>query len=104
MTHRHRSFLLASLVALPCLGAVPSAAERPSTTGSAPGASDAHKLCAARDLALVVLLEERGRTTASHTLDGAFRDVIRARSACARGDVSEALAIYEGAASKLVAD
>jgi hypothetical protein len=70
-------------------GVVASADER---TGTIPVE------CAARDLQVVIQLEQRGEAqdVASDKLAAAFFTMMRARRACNEGRVSEAEAIYDG--------
>jgi hypothetical protein len=75
-----------------------------SVSGDVPVISDGRKACAARDLALVIRLEERGPVVASHKIDAAFGNMVRARAACDRQQFEEALNIYDEAASSLIAD
>jgi hypothetical protein len=93
---------LAVLVLGSALAGDRATAEQPSSVQNASARSQ--KACAARDLALVILLEERGESTTPHKLAAAFRDAVRARRACAEGDLAEALRIYDGAALSLSAD
>jgi hypothetical protein len=55
------------------------------------------KICAARDLQLVILLEQHGeaRDVAPAMLTDAYFTVMRARKACLEGRVPEALATYD---------
>ena len=53
--------------------------------------------CAARDLKLVNIIEERGAAqdiSADH-LAGAVFTMVRARNACRQGQISEAIGIYD---------
>jgi hypothetical protein len=84
------AILLTGLIALTSKfpGVVASASER---TGTIPVE------CAARDLQVVIQLEQRGETqdVASDKLAAAFFTMMRARRACNEGRVSEAEAIYD---------
>jgi hypothetical protein len=60
----------------------------------------ARAACAARDLKLVMLIEELGEALAlpGQTLADAFFTMVKARELCRDGRVAEALAIYDGIA------
>src|SRR5262245_35695513 len=81
------------IITLACLGAV----------GLIAAAIDRSRVataeCAARDLKLAMLIEERGEAqdVAPDRLANAFRTMIRARQACHDGRVADALALYDGA-------
>ena len=100
--------LFLALAALALASAMPvvSRASEPqrSASGNVSVVSDGRKACATRDLALVIRLEERGSAVASHKLDAAFGNMVRARAACDREQFEEALKIYDDAAASLIAE
>ncbi|TDR88896.1 hypothetical protein [Enterovirga rhinocerotis] len=94
----NRKTILSILAAIAATTATISPA---SAAQSASANAEARRACAARDLKLVVLLEDQGANTASQKLDGVFRDVIRARGACSEGRWADALSIYDKAEQSL---
>jgi hypothetical protein len=60
--------------------------------------------CAARDLQILMLIEERENTTAisSERLSDAMLTMMNARMLCYGGHVTDALAIYDSVAGSLV--
>jgi len=81
------------IIALACLGAVGAVAATIDTSRSATAE------CAARDLKLAILIEERGAAedVAPERLADAFRTMMLARQACHDGRVADALALYDNA-------
>lgn len=101
----NRQFLALGALALASALPVISKASEPQRSASGVAVvSDGRKACAARDLALVIRLEERGPTAASHRLDAAFANMVRARAACDQDRFEEALNIYDNTTSGLLAD
>lgn len=95
---------LAALAFASALPLASNASEPQRSASGVPIVSDGRKACAARDLALVIRLEERGSTVASHRLDAAFANMVRARAACDQDKFEEALNIYDNTTSGLSTD
>lgn len=66
--------------------------------------SELRTLCAARDLALITKLEERGPSASSAVLSSAFTEMVKARGACIEGRSAEALSMYDTVLTQLAAD
>ena len=62
--------------------------------------------CAARDLQILMLIEERENTNAvsAERLSDAMLTMMNARMKCYEGHVVDALAIYDSVAGKLMSD
>lgn len=69
----------------------------------ASAASAAAQACAARDLAVMTLIEERGEAQSlpAHEIADAFFSTMEARRACKDGRSEEALAIYARVTARL---
>jgi len=69
----------------------------PAKAGSDPVPSFA-PVCAARDLEVVILIEQHGQAQdmAAERIANATMTMMQAREACAAGRINEALAVYDG--------
>src|SRR5262245_36417079 len=90
-----RRFALWAVVAA-CLGAMTSAASAGSFT----------RECAARDLQVLMMIEERedANTVAADKLHDAILTVLHARIVCHQGQVVDALAIYDRIAQSITSE
>ena len=104
MLHQHTSILAAAACGLALLAGTASAQQMSSLPQSATSVADARSTCAARDLALITMLEDRGPNASSELLHGTLLEMVRARGACKDGQSADALRIYDAALLKLKAD
>lgn len=90
-----------SVVSLPAsaqtVGSIPPPG-KPLTT------AESRTLCAKADVALLVMLEERGSKVASDKVDAAFKSVDLARASCAKGEAVQGVKHYETAAESLTGE